>query len=132
MPKASLFAMVLVVCFSLECSAHSQANLTQSPQAQGKTPQSAPLPAKAVSFRPKLPLQEALKIAEDYISKEQIDIRPYWLYHAVYILVGDEKTPVEKKLPAWHFLWISENGVSGDDVEILVYMDGKAYRAPSM
>lgn len=127
---ASLLVVVLAVSLSLECSAHSQGNPTQDSQA--KDHQSIPLGVKAGSFRPKLPLQEALKIAEDYISKEQIDIHPYWLYHAVYILVGDEKTPVEKKLPAWHFLWVSENGVSGDDVEILVYMDGKAYRAPSM
>lgn len=132
MPKASLLITVLVVCLSLECSAQSQADLTQSPQAQAKAPQSTPLPAKVVSFRPKLTLREALKIAEGYISKEQIDIRPYWLYRAVYIAVGDEKTPAEKKLPAWHFWWVSEKGVSGDDVEILVYMDGKAYRAPSM
>lgn len=130
MPKASLLVTVLLVCLSLECSAQSQANSTQDSQA--KEHQSTLFSANAVSFRPKLTLQEAVKIAEDYISKEQIDIRPYWLYRAIYILVGDEKTPAEKKLPAWHFLWVSEKGVIGDDVEILVYMDGKAYRAPSM
>jgi len=90
------------------------------------------LPDRATIFTPKLTLQQALKIAEDYVDREHIDIRSYWLYRAIYILYGDEKTPREKKVPAWHFWWVSATGTAGDDVEIVVYMDGKAYRAPSM
>ena len=131
MPRASLLVMVLLSGLSLECRAQRlPADSPQSPQT--KDLQSAPLPAKAGTYRPKLTLQQALQIAEDYIDKEQIDIRPYWLYQAHYILSGDEKTPDEKKAPAWHFLWVSEAGVLGDDVDILVFMNGTVYRSVTM
>jgi len=125
--------MVMLVCVSLRLDCADQlghADSAQNPDAKDR--QSVPLPDRATIFTPKLTLQQALKIAEDYVDREHIDIRSYWLYRAIYILYGDEKTPREKKVPAWHFWWVSEKGVSGDDVEILVYMDGKAYRAPSM
>ena len=131
MRRASILVIVLFIGLSLECNAQ-RLQAGSAPNPPTKDSQSSPLPARVGHYRPKISLQDALKIAEDYIRKEQIDIRPYWLYRAIYILVGDEKTPDEKKLPAWHFWWVSETGTSGDDVEILVYMDGKAYRAPSM
>lgn len=86
-----------------------------------------PLPRR--SFRPKLSLQHALKIAEDYIESEKIDISPYYLYEAKYILYGGEG----HRQPCWFFWWIKENGAAGDYVEIIVPIDsGKARRLPSM
>src|SRR5262245_44070914 len=99
---------------------------------QATRQQAAYLPQRKATLRPRVSLQEALKIAEDYIAKQHIDIRPFWLYRAIYILQGDENTPDEKKLPGWHFWWVNENGALGDYVEIFVDMDGKAYRGPSM
>jgi len=84
------------------------------------------------TFRPKLSLQEALQIAQSYIDKEHIDTSSYWLYRAMFILYGDSRTADKDKLPCWHFWWVNNSGDMGDYVEILVAMDGKAWRVPSM
>lgn len=60
--------------------------------------------AKERTFRPKLSLQDALKIAEGFIGKEHIDIAPYWLYRAMYIVSGDEHTAPKDKIPRLAFL----------------------------
>ena len=75
-------------------------------------------------------MQDALKIAEDFIDRQHIDVSNSWLYRAIFILLGDEKTPDKNKVPGWHFWWVSDSG-SGS-VEIFVAMDGKASRMPSM
>jgi len=77
-------------------------------------------------------MQDALKVAEGYIRKQDIDISPYWLYRAIFMLSGDKDTADKNKIPGWHFWWVSETGAMGDYVEIFVDMDGKAWRVPSM
>ena len=120
----ALFTSVFYL-FSLCLAAEAQSN--QPP----KTSASNPLSAQR-RFRPKLSMQDALRIAESYIDEQRIDISQFWLYQVRYILLGDETTPVEKRLPCWHFWWVNDNGALGDYVEILVTMDGKPSRAPSM
>jgi hypothetical protein len=115
----------MVSLFSLCLSAGAQSN--QSPNPGESSP-----PSAQPRYRPKLPLQEALRIAESYIDEQRIDISSYWLNHATLIFMGDETTPPEKKLPCWHFLWMNDSGYLGDYVEILVTMDGKPSRAVSM
>jgi hypothetical protein len=90
------------------------------------------LPTPKLQYRPKLPLQDALKIAEAFIDKEHIDISSYWLSNAHFILYGPSDAPDQKKIPCWHFLWTNDNGSIGDYVEILVDMDGRAWGVPSM
>lgn len=102
-----------------------QENAVKDRQVQGPSPTHP-------TFRPKLSLQDALQIAQTYIDKEHIDISSYWLYRAMFILYGDSKTPDKDKLPCWHFWWVTNSGDMGDYVEILVAMDGKAWRIPSM
>ena len=85
-----------------------------------------PLP-KQPTYRPKLSLQDALKIAEGYIGKEHIDVAPLWLYRAMYILSGDEHSAPKDKIPGWHFWWVSEAGGLGNYVEIFVDMEGRAH-----
>lgn len=84
------------------------------------------------TYRPRVTLQEALKIAEHYIDEKHIDISSYWLSDAKFILMGDDATPDLNKIPCWHFLWIHESGAMGVYVEIIVTMDRVASRAPSM
>jgi hypothetical protein len=97
------------------------------------TDRQAPGPSSAhPTSRPRLSLQDALLIAEHYIDREHINVSSYWLYRAVFILYGDPKTPDKDKLPCWHFWWVSDSGDMGDYVEILVAMDGKVWRIPSM
>ncbi|MFA6356593.1 MAG: hypothetical protein WCY23_05735 [Candidatus Omnitrophota bacterium] len=80
-------------------------------------------------FRPQLTLQRALKLAESYIEKEEIDISSYYLHEAKYILYGSK----DKQNPCWFFLWANENGALGDYVEIIVSIDtGNIRRLPSM
>lgn len=77
-------------------------------------------------------MQAALKMAESFIDQQHIDISTYWLYRSIYITLGDEKTPVDKKLPGWHFWWVSDTGATGDYVEIFVDMEGRVSRMTSM
>ena len=90
------------------------------------------LPVGSRSSKPKLSLQNALKIAEAYIVNEHTDASSYWLYQGKFILYGDKATADKDKTPGWHFWWVNESGALGDYIEIFVSMDGKAMRLPSM
>jgi len=85
-----------------------------------------PLPWDTISlsFRPKITLQKALRMAEAYIDKSNINIVPFYLSQASYYL--------HRKEAGWYFWWCNENGADGDYVEITVSMDGEVRRLPSM
>jgi hypothetical protein len=115
----------------------SPALLAQSNQ-QPK-PESTPIPSitqkqivelpKGGSYRPSLTLQDGLKIAEGYIVKENIDISPYYLFEAKYILYGDK----DNKDPSWYFWWTHEDGAFGHYVELVVSIKtGSVRRLTSM
>ena len=81
------------------------------------------------SFRPKLTMQGALRLAESYIATEKIDMSRYYLREARYILHGIKG----KQEPSWFFWWVNENGALGDYVEIVVSTEtGDVKRLPSM
>lgn len=91
------------------------------------------LPLGSRSSKPKLSLQNALKIAEAYIVKEHIDASSHWLSQATFILYGDKASADKDKAPCWHFLWLPDGGVTGNyPIEVIVSMDGKAMRLPTM
>jgi hypothetical protein len=127
-------ALVVIAVLSLASlspvSGHPQASGGQE-RLRTDHPASDPLPVQR-RFRPKLSLQNALKIAEKYVDDEHVDMSSYWLYRAKFIMMGDQNTAEKNKLPCWHFWWVNDTGTLGDYVEILVTMDGKASRAPSM
>jgi hypothetical protein len=131
-----LAAMLLLAGFCLNASGQSsEPALGQDRGAKErgtKNQQAVAPPVTKQIFRPKLLLQDALKIAEGFIDQQHIDISQYWLYRSAFMLMGDEKTADKDKLPGWHFLWVNDNGAMGDYVEIFVTMDGKASRMPSM
>ncbi|PYU65792.1 MAG: hypothetical protein DMG56_02230 [Acidobacteria bacterium] len=78
-------------------------------------------------------LQDALKIAEAYIVKEHIDTSSHWLSQANFFLYGDKPSADKDRAPCWNFLWLPDGGVAGDySIEIIVSMDGKAMRLPTM
>jgi len=87
------------------------------------------LPLAKRGFRPRLTLQQALKLAEGYIEKEKIEIASYFLLEARMIQYGGEK---DVKEPRWFFWWINDNGAMGDYVQITVSMEGQVSRHPSM
>jgi hypothetical protein len=87
------------------------------------------LPLAKRGFRPRLTLQQALKLAEGYIEKEKIEIASYFLLEARMIQYGGEK---DVKEPRWFFWWTNESGAMGDYVEITVSMEGQVSRLPSM
>ncbi len=76
----------------------------------------------------KVSLAEAIKLMEKYIAKEKIDTSKYYLWRANLIQYGSQNNT----RPAWHFWWLSDNGGVGDYIEILVFMDKKTQRIPSM
>ena len=87
------------------------------------------LPLSKRGLRPKISLQEALKLAESYIKREKIDASSYYLLEARMIQYGGDK---DLKEPRWFFLWVHENGSLGNHIEITISMDGKAARHASM
>ena len=67
-------------------------------------------------WKPKLTLQDALKLADTYIAREKIDISRYYLVEAKFILYGSK----DNQDPSWFFSWVHEDGAYGHYVEIVV------------
>lgn len=131
MRKVSL-SVAVMTCLTVVAFAQSNRAPVQGggPQRRATVGErTADLPAANRVFKPRVTLQEALRIAEDHIEKEKINIAPYFLLEARMIQHGGEK---DKREPRWFFLWVNENGAIGDRVEITVSMEGKAARHPSM
>ena len=132
MRRASMQVAVLflVSMFLKSGGQSSQANSVSQPRGVANQEAAAPPQTKG-TVRPKLSMQDGLKIAEGYINKQHIDISSYWLYRAIFILYGDNNS-ADHKIPCWHFWWTHDSGAMGDYVEILVDMEGRAWRVPSM
>jgi|ERR1700676_495589 len=135
MRHSSLLSIEILLFLLLSC--HTACSQSVQPQthdglasASGKT--TIDLPVGSFHTRPKLSLQNALKIAEGYISKGHIDASSYWLYEAKFILYGAATTADRDKIPGWYFGWVNDDGSVGKYIEIFVSMDGKAMRLPSM
>ena len=100
----------------------------QSPEFQQVfKPQVSELPLRR-SFKPKLTLQQALKIAEAYIKREKFDTSILYLSEVRLIEYGPEKGPKELR---WLFLWAHESA-PGLYNQITVSMDGKVAQHPSL
>ncbi len=128
-----IFSLIaIIICLSgLTVAQSRQAPASaQNPQEQPVTNRRiVELPLAKRGFRPRLTLQQALKLAEGYIEKEKIEIASYFLLEARMIQYGGEK---DVKEPRWFFWWINENGAMGDYVQITVSMEGQVSRHPSM
>jgi len=100
------------------------------PVDKSKMPNLQPTTYRGEIYRrkPKLTLQDAMKVMEQYIEKEKIDTSNYFLWTINLIQYGSQKD----KRPVWYFWWLSEKSGVGDYIEILVSMDKKAGRVPSM
>lgn len=90
--------------------------------------QVAELPAPA-PFKPKLSLQNALKIMEKFVAEKQIDTARYYLSGARMIQFGAD---AGKKEPVWFFEWNNDRMITGDYLHILVSMDGRVWQMPTM
>jgi hypothetical protein len=127
------FLTILLVTF-FSSAMFAQTNQPSNPKPTKQEPlleqnQIVLLPTGKRKFRPKLSLQRALKLAENYIEKEKIDISSFYLYQAKYILYGSKGN----QKPAWYLWWVNEDGALGNYVEILVFIDtGSVGQIPSM
>ena len=122
-----LFIMLLSTVSLAQTDQKSKPELT--PEKPVTQVQIVNLPLPKRNFRPKLTLQRALKLAESYIAKGKIDLSPYYLYEAKYILYGSK----DNQEPCWYFWWVNENGAAGNYVEIIVsIVTGNVRRLPSM
>ena len=124
---------ILTVVFVMSLSTISLAQINQQPEPKHEasvTQQRAvELLLQKRSFKPKLTLQRALRLAESYIAKEKIDLSPYYLYQAKYISYGSTDT----QEACWYFWWVNEDGAAGNYVEIIVSIEtGNVTRLASM
>ena len=127
-----LVAMLLFVGLSVKSGGQSSPPISDIQERRATVRPILDLALASGSFRPKVTMQDALKIAENFIDKQHIDISSYWLYRGIFYLSGDENTAEKDKIPGWHLWWVNNDGAMGDYVEIFVDMNGRACRVPSM
>ena len=126
--------LALLIACSLGVASFGQKDKDRRPgqssqsQINPKT-QIVELPLLNRGYRPKIALQEALKLAESYIKREKIDTSSYYLLEARMIQYGGEK---DVKEPRWIFWWVHENGSLGNYIQITVSKEGKVERHSSM
>ena len=123
--------LTVFLILSLSAVSFAQTNQQPEPKPEATVPQRqiVDLPLGKRSFRPKLPLQRALQLAEGYIAKKKIDLSPYYLYQAKYISYGSK----DNQEPCWYFWWMNEDGAAGNYVEIIVSIKtGNVMQIPSM
>jgi hypothetical protein len=125
----ALFAFVLVALWGSISMAQTEPTKPASTTAPSITNQQILELPRRSCYRPRLTLQNALKVADGYIAKEKIDISQYYLLEAKYILYGDKNSGD----PSWYFWWVHEDGAAGHYVEIVVSIrTGNARRLISM
>ncbi len=128
MKALAMFAFSILFSPALLAQSNQQSKPESTPTPSIMQKQIVEMP-KGSSYRPSLTLQDALKIVEGYLVKEHIDISPYYLFEAKYILYGDK----ENKDPSWYFWWTHEDGAFGHYVELVVSIKtGSVRRLTSM
>jgi hypothetical protein len=83
-------------------------------------------------YRPKISLQAALRIAEEYVASEHINVSNGWLSVARFLLYGDATQADRDKQTSWLFVWNTDRGPAGTHVDVAVSMNGKAMLLPAM
>ena len=87
------------------------------------------LPQDNLKYKPKISLQTALKIMENFVGKQKIDVSRYYLREVKMITRQNENKDFEH---IWFFDWNNDEMILGDYLHILVSMDGKVWQAPTM
>lgn len=127
MRVASLLAVIIYVC----AFAYGQASQATASEhiAQDETPISRrrPVPPHP-RWKPPITLQHAIKLVEDYIEKEKIDVASHYLGEVKMISNDRGK---EDKGPLWYFFWNYNGTAAGAQLEFTVAMDGKVTRLAS-
>jgi hypothetical protein len=124
--SAWLFFVILFLVPCLETQGQSVPASTDA-----KSSVSLDLPLSQRGYKPKISLQAALKIAEDYVAAQHINVSDSWLSEARLFLYGDNDK-AEKRNPCWLFVWITNSGRMGVHLDVIVSMDGKAIVSPSL
>ena len=128
-------ALLILICLTVPSLSFSQSLQVQNPRPQSEGPslpqrQIVDLPLVKRGFRPRLTLQQALKIGERYIKVQRLDLSSYYLLEAKFILYGGDA-----KDPRWFFVWLNSGEAGkthGVDFQLRVSMDGKVGVVPSM
>ncbi len=134
---ATMKNAILVICviaFGITAQAQTDEPVTDKPQdtkAEIARELIVELPRNiSIRIRPKITLQDALKKAEKYISKNKIDVSGYYLSSVTSFLYGAGDM---KRIPVWQIFWMNERGAIGDYITILVSQeDGGVWQIPSM
>jgi hypothetical protein len=126
MRPALLFAVMALLLPYSEAQGQSG---SASPAAKSGVPLDLPLSHRG--YKPQISLQVALTIAERYVAAEHINVSDGWLSEARFFLYGDSAKAERDKEPCWLFVWITDSSLGGH-VDVIVSMDGKAMRPPTM
>ena len=127
MRVVSLMVMIFYMGV-LTCGQSSRAT-TPEDITQDKTPimRRAPAPPHP-RWKPPITLQHAIRLVEDYIEKEKLDVSSHYLGE-VRMIANDRGK--EDKGPLWYFFWNYDGTAAGAQLEFTVAMDGKVTRLAS-
>jgi len=121
--------LIIAVFFNALVFGQTAQGPAPSPRPEEQSITIAELPLLKHTFRPELTLQKALKIAEREIKKKRINTSSYYLLEARLIQSESENGVKE---PRWFFLWVTEDGGMGNEIQASVTMNGKVAVHPSM
>lgn len=79
-------------------------------------------------WKPRITLQQALKLVEDHIGKEKVDVSSHYLLEVR--MVSRESGKGDKE-SHWYFFWGHVSLAAGAQLEFIVSMDGKVTRLAS-
>ena len=120
-----VISLLSVICYLglLACGS------TSGHVVQDETPISRRAPAPPhPGWKPPVTLQRAVKLVEDYIEKEKIDVSSHYLSEVR--MISNDKGK-EGKGPLWYFFWSQVGTAAGNQLEFTVAMDGKVTRLAS-
>ena len=110
----TIFAAILILVPTLAYAQQGKPSETdQSSRIENPITKAQILALPRTNWKPKVTLQQALKLAERYIKKMRLDISSGYLFEARLVNEDLDKSH-------WQFWWVK----SGNDIKITVSMDG--------
>lgn len=79
-------------------------------------------------WKPPISLQQAIKLVEEYVEKEKINVSAHFLSEVR--LISNDRGK-ESKGPLWYFFWNQNGTAAGTQLEFTVAMDGTVTRLAS-
>ena len=124
-----IVSLLAVICYlgALACGQPGRAAAGRNTQDETPISRKAPAPPHP-GWKPPVTLQHAVKLVDDYVEKEKIDVSSHYLSE-VRMISNDRGK--EGQGPLWYLFWSQVGTADGTQLEFTVAMDGKVTRLAS-